>query len=273
MQIHETAFIVSHYRAQFENISKDPYAKLWHNPKTAALLPDILDNVSPHEAIMHCVRNRFFFEQLHDFFKKHTKGTLINFGSGFSMYQYMLPDHVLTIEIDKESILQFKERKIVEWTQKNKLPQRTTKYISLDFNLQPQEEIVSKISSLLDNQPNFILLEGVLFFLSPATRDKIFAVFKALQKSGDLIGSVSYLPEVENTAVYQRLLDYFNANNDLNDSFMHQTTPLSFYENLKDYTILQQSSELETLATFAPTHDAPEPSECLNESLYILRKN
>ncbi len=273
MEIQETAFIISTYRSYHEDISKDTYARLWNNPKTDALLPDILKNVSEHEAILHSLRNRFFYEKMGAFFEKYNGGTLINFGAGFSMYQFSLNQNVLTIEIDKQDIITYKKEKINHWMKQGDLPNRSIEYTSLDFNIFSEDRMVDIIKPLIKKAPVFILLEGVLFFLSSEMRDKLFRVFRRLQNNGDVIGSVSYLPEAQETEVYHRLLDYFDKHNDTNDSFMHQTTPISFYQNLEGYKMINKIDEFELSKIYAPKLNIKNKGQILNEHLYLLERN
>jgi len=259
MQIHETAFIVSTYRSYHETISKDIYAKLWNNSAI-------------HESTLHSIRNRFFYEQIKTFFSKNNGGTLINFGAGFSMYQFMLDDNVVTIEIDKKEIVDFKKKKIDSWTREGKLPKRNIVYASIDFNKNQEEDIINRIKLLVPKKPTFILLEGVLFFLDRNTTDKLFRVFSGLQNHGDKVGSVSYLPEVENTEVYKRLLQYFDSNNDTNDSFSHQTIPHSYYTKINNYSLVDYADEYSLAKIYASESGITDKTQILNENLYILEK-
>lgn len=273
MQIHETAFVVSTYRSQHEDVSKDIYAKLWNNPSTDNLIPEILENVSVHEAIMHSLRNRFFYESMKYFFDSNKGGTLINFGSGFSMYQFLMDDNVSTIEIDKKDIIDYKKEKIDQWIQEEKLPNRDILYVSLDFNTLSEEEIVKSLKPLIKKAPVFILLEGVLFFLDQQTTKKLFKVFGHIQRPGDVVGSVSYLPEIENTKVYKRLLHYFDSNNDTNDSFSHQTIPNSYYQNIDGYALKDHVDEYSLAKMYASEFDINDKNEILNEHMYLLERD
>ncbi|MFP2995516.1 class I SAM-dependent methyltransferase [Spongiivirga sp. MCCC 1A20706] len=272
MQIHETAFVVSTYRSLHEDVSKDNYAKLWNNPATNALLPTIFKEVSPYEGILHAIRNRFFYESLRSFFNKHKGGTFINFGAGFSMYQFILDDSVNTIDIDKKEILDFKKDRIGKWTAEGKLPHRNIQYLSINFNTAQKEEIVYSLRPLITKKPTFILLEGVLFFLNKNTTDKLFDTFKVLQGKDDLVGSVSYISSIKNTKVYSRLINYFDKNNDTNDSFMHQTIPHSYYEQIPNYRLARATSEFNLLEEYSPAHSSIKENEILNEHLYLLQK-
>lgn len=272
MQIHETAFVVSTYRSIHEEISKDPYAKLWNNPATDALIPEMLKNISKHEAILHSLRNRFFYERLNRFFKIHLDGTLVNFGAGFSMYQFHLPKSSLTIEIDKKDIIVHKKEKVNQWINNNSLPKRNINYVSIDFNTNSEQEIITILKPLIGNKPSFILLEGVLFFLNKKVTHKLFNIFNRIQQPGDLIGSVSYLPTVENTEVYQKLLHYFDSNNDAKNSFNHQTIPHSFYNNINGYDLIEHTDGYELSKLYASQSGILSKTEILNESIYLLKK-
>ncbi|WP_219009219.1 class I SAM-dependent methyltransferase [Aquimarina litoralis] len=272
MQIHETAFIVSTYRSYHESVSKDIYAKLWNNPKTEALIPDILNSVSSKEAILHSLRNRFFYENLQSFFKKNSGGTLINFGAGFSMYQFLLDPTVSTIEIDKEDIIEYKRKRIHFWTIEGKLPKRDTSYISFDFNHDSAETMVNELKKMIHQKPIFIVLEGVLFFLDQKVTHKLFKVFEDIQSAGDLVGSVSYIPEIEKTNVYKRLLHYFNSHNSTNDSFAHQTIPTSYYTQINGYRLKEHTHEYELSKLYTPDAQIDNPNDILNEHLYLLER-
>ncbi|WP_405205514.1 class I SAM-dependent methyltransferase [Aquimarina sp. LLG6339-5] len=273
MQIHETAFIVSTYRSYHENISKDIYAKLWNNPKTEALIPSITNAISKEESILHSIRNRYFYERLKSFFNQNNGGTLINFGAGFSMYQFLLNDNVSTIEIDKEDIIEYKKSKIDLWTEEGKLPKRNVQYLSLDFNLDSEEKMIRSLKKIITKAPTFIVLEGVLFFLNKTITQKLFTVFKGLQKQGDLIGSVSYIPEIEKLEVYKRLLNYFDSHNDTNDAFAHQTIPNSYYENLDGYILKEHVDEYQLSKQYDPESQLASAKEILNEHMYLLERD
>jgi len=272
MQIHETAFVVSTYRSHYETVSKDEYAKLWNNPATDALIPDILNSVSEYEAILHSLRNRFFYEQMNSFFQKNNGGTLINFGAGFSMYQFSFTNNVSTIEIDKKEIMDYKKEKVDRWTKEGKLPKRDIQYLAIDFNQNSIVEMVDSLRTTIKQEPTFILIEGVFFFLDRKTTNKLFNVFTALQKPGDLVGCVTYLPEVENTLVYNRLLHYFDSNNNTNDSFNHQTIPHTYFQNINNYKIKEKTDEFELSKIYVTDSGVQDKSEILNETMYVMER-
>lgn len=272
MEIHETAFVVSTFRANDAELSKDRYAHLWVNEATNQLIPAFTKSVSEHDPMLHCLRNRYFQDRMDAFFSKHPNGTFINFGAGFSMYPFMLPASVLTIEIDFVHTVTHKQERLTAWTEKGKLPPRNIQFLSADFNTESQEGLVNKVKPLLHGQPSFILFEGVTFFLNMPTNRKLMEVFADLQLAGDQLGVVSYLPELENAPVYHRLLDYFDANNDTNDAFAHQTIPTEFYENLAGYQLIEHEDEWNIARRFAAKRVDFKKEDILNEHLYLLER-
>ncbi len=272
MQVHETAFVISTYRALHEEISSDPFARLWNNPQTDALVTNILGGAFKDEAVLHSLRNRFFHDSLQAFFTAEKGGTFINFGAGFSMYQYALPESVETLEIDKTEIISFKKAQTETWMAEGRLPKRKVNYVALDFNHNSSESMVEVIRPFINKSPTFILIEGVLFFLTRDTTNKLFEVFKALQKPGDQVGSVSYAPEIENTRIYGHLLHYFDSNNDTNDSFAHQTIAHEYYKTRNGYALEKHTDDFDMAQLHAPQHDINNRSSILNENLYLLQR-
>lgn len=272
MEIHETAFVVSTFRANDAALSKDQYAHLWVNEATNQLIPAFTQSVSEHDPMLHCLRNRYFQDRMDAFFAKHPNGTFINFGAGFSMYPFMLPASVLSIEIDFAHTLAHKQKSLNKWTKEGQLPSRNIHFLSADFNIESAEYLVAKVKPFIQGQATFILLEGVTFFLDMPTNHKLMNVFAALQQAGDQLGVVSYLPELETAPVYRRLLDYFDANNATNDAFAHQTIPNEFYENLAGYQLIEHQDEWNMAQQFASERVDFKKEDILNENMYLLEK-
>jgi len=157
MKIHETAFITSTYRSSYKDISKDIYAHLWNNSTTDTLILQILENISKHEPLLHCLRNRFFYERIKVFFSNNTNGIFINFGAGFSMYQFIMNETISTIEIDKTDIIEHKKEKVDFWVKKRKLPKRNVAYISMDLTSCTEQEILQSLQPIIKKQPTFIV--------------------------------------------------------------------------------------------------------------------
>ena len=144
IQIHETAFVTSTFRSLNEDLSKDVYAKLWDNSRTDVLVEKYLDQVCSEEVSAHCLRNRFFLEEI----EWLQPEVLINFGSGFSMYPFLLSDDIIHIEIDKEEVVSYKEEKIKAFQKEGKLPERNIHFIGVDFSQDYVDALLEKLTKI-----------------------------------------------------------------------------------------------------------------------------
>ncbi len=271
IEIHETAFVTSAYRASYESISKDYYAKLWRNPKTTAWIKNYSKSVSSEEAFTHSLRNRYFLEKIKESVQNNKIDLLINFGSGFSMYPYFLNENLTHIEIDKPDIIAYKKDRISDFLADYKLPKREVHYISSDFSKDYEMPLLYEINKIKANRSSFILIEGVLFFLNRKETLRLFDLFSKIQKKNDLVGSVSFQDQMEETETFKKLIKFFKEQVVLSDHFEYQTINDGFYNGLKNYTLVDQQDYFSIKAKYAPEKSFTE--EILNENLYILTKN
>lgn len=215
--IADTAFITNYYRSQDENLSGDPWAKLWVIDKAKELGDAFTDEVVPHDPINIHLRYRYFFKALKKFKSQFKEFCFINIGSGFTTYPYhdFMRDEVLTIEIDQTSVVNFKEQSSLDFQNKNLLPvNKKIHYLGLNFETDNfKEKIHENLSHLnAQNVPQFILMEGFFYYLS---RD----VFKALwdylieqMAPGSQIG-VIYMPtKMKDTSVMEKIDNFYLSN-------------------------------------------------------------
>ena len=271
IQIHETAFVTSTYRSRKEALSKDIYAKLWNNAQTDAWIEEYLRAVSEYEVFTHCLRNRYFFETIKRLFEQGKIEYLINFGCGFSMYPFLLNEDLIHIEIDKEDVIEYKKERVKKWMNNGTLPSRKIHYVSQDFNKE-NEELISKIISITLQKPSFILIEGVLFFISQSDIDRLMQTFLKLQLNEGFVGSVSFIPDIENTQPFRQLIDFFEQKVVLNQKFNYQTLPTSYYENLDGYELIEHEDYVSTSKKYAPEQAIEDENSILNEHLYLLKR-
>lgn len=272
IHVSDTAFVTCAFRRLNESLSQDYYAKLWYNEKAELILKDYLDKVSTEEVLTHCIRNRYFLEQLKTLIAKKNIDVLINFGAGFSMYPFLLDDTITHIEIDKPEVVDYKKIQVNQWMSENKLPQRHIDFIGVDFSTDYSDSLISKINTIKGSKSCFILLEGVLFFLNKTETHKLFNLFDAVQHSKDYVGSVSYTNEVHNTEAYKRLLKY--ASKELDDASDNalQTVENSFYENLNNYQLIDHQDYFSCSKQFNNIPQS-EATYILNEHFYLLQKS
>lgn len=267
IEIHETAFVISTFRSLNENLSGDIYAKLWNNSKTDSWLKEYLEEVSSEEVLTHCLRNRFFLEEI----KKANPEVLINFGCGFSMYPFLLSKKIINVEIDKFEIITYKEKKIKEFQEIGELPERELHFIGVDFSENYQEKLLLQLKELVENKFCFILIEGVLFFLTKKDTENLFYFFSKLQIKGDYIGSASFQDSLKKTKVFHKLLQFFNKKVSKTKSSDWQTVEDEFYLKMPKYK-LSNHQDYFSLSEKYKNKVNLDKDLILNENFYILKR-
>ena len=271
ISIHETAFVTSTFRSFDENLSQDKYAKLWQNSKTEQWIEEYLDQVSSEEIYTHCLRNRYFLDRIKDLVHNQEIEVLINFGSGFSMYPFLLNEKLINIEIDKPEIVDYKKVKIKDWQEENILPRRNIHFIGVDFSENYKEDLLSKIQSITAAKSSFILVEGVLFFLDREETDNLFNFFNIIQKSGDYIGSASFQDTIKETQAFKNLLSFFNQKVSKTNENDYQTIQDEFYKSKKNYKLIDHQDYFSLSNEYGNKIKQSEEL-ILNENFYLLRK-
>lgn len=271
IRIHETAFVTSAFRAFDENLSQDNFAKLWQNPKTEQWIRQYLDQVSSEETYTHCLRNRYFLDRIKDLVQNQKIEILINFGSGFSMYPFLLNEKLINIEIDKPDIVDYKKNKVKKWQKENILPKRNIHFIGVDFNENYKEDLLSKINSIKANKPCFILIEGVLFFLDREETDNLFDFFNSIQRSEDYIGSASFQETIKETKAFQDLLSFFNQKVSKTNENNYQTIQNEYYSSKVNYKLIDHQDYFSLSKKYGNKPNQVKES-ILNENFYLLKK-
>jgi len=271
IKIHETAFVTSTFRSFDEDLSQDNFAKLWQNSKTEQWIREYLDQVSSEETYTHCLRNRYFLDKIKDLVQNQEIEVLINFGSGFSMYPFLLNDKLINIEIDKPEIVDYKKDKIKNWQKENILPKRNIHFIGVDFSENYQSDLLSKINSITANKPSFILVEGVLFFLDREETNNLFNFFNLIQKSGDYIGSASFQETIKETTAFKNLLGFFNQKVSKTNENDYQTIEDEYYSSKKDYKLIDHQDYFSLSKKYGNKTNRVKEL-ILNENFYLLKK-
>jgi O-methyltransferase involved in polyketide biosynthesis len=271
IQIHETAFFTSSFRAFNEALSGDKYAKLWLNPKTDAWIQEYLTEVSSEETYTHCLRNRFFLETIKDLAASKQIEVLINFGSGFSMYPFLLDESLIHIEIDKPEIVNYKASKIEEWQNEKKLPKRDLHFVGVDFSEDYKTKLLEQIQQIKGDKPCFILIEGVLFFLDKVETDGLFSFFNLIQTDGDYVGSASFQDDLKSSTAFKKLLRFLNKKVSKTSESDYLTLQDSYYKSLPDYNLKDHQDYFSLSKTYNNTIHL-KPDLILNEHFYVLKK-
>jgi O-methyltransferase involved in polyketide biosynthesis len=272
IKVHETAYMTATFRDHHVDVSQDVFAYLWSNKKTDEWISRYTKEVSPFEPLTHSLRNRFFLETIQKDVIQNGTEVLLNFGSGFSMYPYLLDKGLTHIEIDQEHVVNHKKRMTNLFVEEGKLPVRDVHFLSADFSTDDVFALYRDIISIARSKKTFILLEGVLFFLSPSATNKLFQLFSQLQKSGDQVGSVSFNQEQSSSSTFKKLLNFFNQDKDAVADFQYQLIEDDFYNQLGDYSLLIKENYLSLSTRFSDVDLNAHKGQVLIENLYLLQK-
>lgn len=271
IEIRDTAFLTCTLRSYEEELSKDIFAKLWVDERQNIWIKKYLDLLSYEEVWTHCFRNRYFLETIEHLAKAGKIKTLINFGCGLSMYPYLIDEKLEYIEIDTPQLIDYKKAHIENWQSEGILPQRDVHHIGVDFNEEYQEKLAKLIGEITQGKPSFILIEGVLFFLTQELIKGLFDFFDSVQTSGSYIGSVSFQDIIAEKPGYKKLISFMKLVVPGSDESNYQTLPDSFYTSRKNYRLIDHQDYF----TMSKKHDhliRLAEDEILNENFYLLEK-
>ena len=271
IKIHETAFVIATFRASNEALSKDKYSIYWKNPKTDKWIENFLDKVSKDEPFTHCLRNRYFYETIKRLIDANEIEVLVNFGCGFSMYPYLFKKDLIHVEIDQKDIIHHKKNEVERLVKEGKLPERKIHYIAKDFNLE-KEELETELKSIIGNKRSFVLLEGVIFFLSKTITNELIELIGNVQTSDSYLGAVSYLDSIEDTDCFKRLINFFSEEIMVDGKFEYLTLPTSYYESLTSYALIEQEDYVSLSKQYSPNNKIQNGDLVLNEQLYLLKR-
>ncbi|WP_417371567.1 class I SAM-dependent methyltransferase [Gelidibacter japonicus] len=272
IEIHETAFLTSTLRSLNEDLSQDYFAKLWRNTKSDIWIKKYLDLVSSEETNTHCLRNRYFLDTIKTLVDDIDVEVLINFGCGFSMYPFLLDERLIHIEIDKPEIIDYKKSKLMNWQKSNTLPKRNIHFIAVDFSEDYKQDLLTKIFSIKNNKPCFILIEGVLFFLDRKETDMLFDFFNMIQKPGDFIGSVSFQDTLKESLAFRKLMTFLNQIVSKTKESDYQTIADDYYRSQPTYQLIDHQDYFSLSAKYGNVIQLNK-EEILNENFYLLKKS
>lgn len=271
MTIDETAFVTAAYRASNEELSKDQYSKYWRNPKTEKWIANYVRKVSEEEPFVHCLRNRFFYETIGAFIEKEQIEVLINLGCGFSMYPYLFDEKLINIEVDQQSLIEHKKEQVEKWMEMGKLPMRNIHYLSKDFNVE-KEELATEIKRIVKGRKSFVLLEGVVFFLSKKATDQLIEWIGRIQSGGSYLGVVSFLTAIRATDCFRRLMEFVKEEMNVNSDFEYLTLPNSYYESILEYDLITHEDYVSLSKKYSPENRIENGDSILNENMYVLKR-
>lgn len=250
-QISDSAYLVNVSRARSLHISKDNFAYLWIPIDKKAEIQDLWNkyalNVYRFDDIELAVRTNYFITSLRKHLERFPNTVFINLGSGFTSYQYLINQEILTIEVDFPSILLEKRNRADKLIKEKILPNRSTLYLPCDFNNAEQRvKLYKKIYNEIGrSRHTYILMEGLLYYLPKLTAKKILHNNQVLQRQDSIIAFDYWKPTIKKREYYKGMLDFYckemkMENVDLNLFYAKKFVDLSCYSILDDTDVFKQ---------------------------------
>ncbi|MBS1493038.1 MAG: class I SAM-dependent methyltransferase [Bacteroidetes bacterium] len=209
-----TAFVVNVSRSEKVMISKDIYAHLWITDAARKYYDELNENVYKFDDLFISLRHRFFYEKQKEFIKTHNNPAIINIGSGFTNYPFLLEGKFEYIEVDLENIIYYKKERIQKFIQEAIIPFRDVYYYPIDLrNVIDREYLRSKLNgAIASSNRSMIIMEGLTFFLDENTLDYLFKTLGSIQKKGSEIVFDFWKPDAMTYPVLQKLKSYLENN-------------------------------------------------------------
>lgn len=259
MEIYDTAFWTAASRASLENISKDIYAKYWLNEDSKRRHEQYIKQVDSFENLLLSLRNRFFLEQMKEFFDENPNASLINIGAGLTSYPFLLDEKRKYYEVDCEEIVEIKKKKIKEF------PKRKITFISADLN---DINEIEKLFSFLEEGKSFVLLEGLIYYLKKQNVDKLLELIDKIQSSGSRLGIVSWPPALKQRPVFKRFKQFVSKTLDEDNKYIfHESKE---FVNLKNYSLVKQTDYYQLSKEYG--QELNKDDDFLWEDLFVLEK-
>jgi O-methyltransferase involved in polyketide biosynthesis len=271
VNVQDTAFWMASCRASDESLSQDPLAKYWVTSQGHELYELYLQEVSPSENLMMCLRNRFFLDRMRSFFDRHPDGILVNVGAGVTSYPYLLNRGHLCVEVDCAPVVSFKSQKMAELRKQGLVPERQVEFIDCDLDDGDQLlRLKTRLEKLVD-RPSFILIEGVIYYLKDKSVRDLLAICAGIQRTGDQLGIVSWKPDFIDGSFYKNFSKFLSQRlGQENGDYTFFDN--SFFHNLPQYNLLEYVDNPQLLKKFKPGVNIESVGSYADEQLFVLER-
>jgi O-methyltransferase involved in polyketide biosynthesis len=269
--ISDSAFLVNESRSRRVDISKDIYAHLWINESTNKLWNDFNSEVYPFDDIQMALRNRFFLEQLKSFINKSSKPVIINIGTGFTSYPFLVSENCKFIEIDLPNVIEYKQKKIKQFIKNGDLPNRNIIFMTADIcDKNDQMKLKESLIPHLKDKPSFILLEGVTYFLKKQYLNKLFNIFSEIQISNSILAFDFWKLDEADHPVLKKLMRFFSNRFDFDEN-QYNLIDLDYIQNIKEYELVESTYIKELEKTYTKDNFLLDYNKILPEHYVVLK--
>ncbi|GEM_PF-3617143 len=252
----DTAFMVSWIRAQHPTLSKDHWGHLWATDVAREIGADYARVTGALNARAVCLRHRFFAETALAFSRQHPAMALVNIGAGFTSYPFLLDAAHYSIEMDLQSVIEFREARVREWMTTGALPHRTMNFCSIDLENATAEKMLRDLFlQRVGTRPTLVIMEGLLYYLTRPAVDRVFTILSEVLSPHSRIATVAWPHALQNTTVFQAVDTYFQtrlqrpprAYTFLDADFFHTWKDLRCVETVDYLTVERRYAEEQLL--------------------------
>jgi len=239
--ISDSAFLVNESRSRRVDISKDIYAYLWINESTNKLWNDFYKEVYTFDDIELALRTRFFLEQLKSFIYKSSNPVFVNIAAGFTSYPFLITKSCKFIEVDLPNIIDYKHKKIRQFIETGYLPNREIVFISADIcNNNEIMKLKESLITNIRNNPSFILLEGITYFLNKKQLKKLFSILSEIQYTNSVLAFDFWKSDGADHPVIKRLMRFFSDRFGFDEN-LYNLLDTDFIQNIKGYEMVEST--------------------------------
>jgi O-methyltransferase involved in polyketide biosynthesis len=274
--ISATAFLVNESRARMVSLSRDIYANHWVRPEhrnaVRELWEDFAQEVYPHDDLELSIRNRYFLDRLQAFVCSHEDPVFINIGAGFTSYPFLVDRPIQCIEIDYPEVVACKKARLAALQDARIIPRRAIKFVTMDLNdPKNRRRFRDYLVSNTSGRPSYVLLEGLTYYLQPATLNALFKICGAIQPRGSRLAFDFWKPDMVSHPVFLRLQRFFA------DRFGYARQDYNLFakeciETIQGYRLQEISSAAAQERTYAGSSVLKAYEKILPEHYAVLTK-
>ena len=268
-----SAHVVNCFRAKYTNISLDNFAHLWVSKPAEKLANRYLQEVGKSEDIAHCLRHRFFLERLQEFSIQATNGVFINIGAGFTNYPYLINTPIPSCEVDKPNVIKSKQQRVKKLQSSQRLPERDILFIpTKDLNKSSEnKKLFNSLSQWIASRQSFVLMEGLLYWLSQDSVNSLFKHLQQTQTTGSLLALNAFKPSEASKAMFHRLRRFSEKDYGIGN-LSPNTLSETFHENLLGYKLIDRANYINLSKQIDEAKELGNKDSVLEEDCYLLRK-
>ena len=264
--ISESAFLVNESRSRRVDISKDIYSHLWTTDASKKLWNDFSKYVYPYDDIELSLRNRFFLEQLNYYVKKISNLVFVNIASGFTSYTFLIKKPCKCVEID------FKQEKIKSWNENGILPPCEITFIPADITKGIDiKRLMKSLISIFNNNPSFILLEGITYYLNKEVLNNLLKMISEVQLPDSILTFDFWKNSNSNHPVFKRFSRFFSERFGF-EEYSYNFLDFEFTQNVSEYNIIEMTDIQKLEKRFSKNIFLKDFDKILPEYYVILKK-